>query len=386
MTSLYTRELHDISVQPAAAEAVLRLAADPRSAPAQLARVVETDPALVARVLRLANSPYYGASRRVASVQHAIVMLGVDTVRGLAINATLSLLTDEVDLERVELGPVECGPEGFWRHALAAATASTAIAVRVGVPGADAYATGLLHDIGTVMLHGRDPVAYARATAPTSTSRVVAGEIAAFGVTHAQVGADALDAWGFPYPFVEAVALHQHGIEFAEHALARVVRAADAIAYGDLDDPMIRMLGVADCGPVVSAIGAHYADVMDLLGGEPPTASREALVELLETTWLLELDKIREVPARVFLQLALDALVQLYPLAGCSARLALPGCDDVEVHAGTTAAREREYPLTSGGVTFGWLSTGPLTTRIDDPDRFFEIAAARIARAVTPAS
>ena len=220
MASRYTQELFALSAQPAAAEQVLRLVGSPRSSAADLARVVETDPALSARVMRLANSPYYGIPRRVSSTQHAIVMLGFDTVRGLAVSAAMSLLD----------GRPELGPDGFWRHAVTTAATCATIAKRIGAPEADAFSVGLLHDLGTVLLHRRDATKFAEASTQPSMSQIVAAEIAAFGITHGQIGSEALDAWGFPRPFVEAVALHQHGVEIATHALGRILKVAEAIA------------------------------------------------------------------------------------------------------------------------------------------------------------
>ncbi len=81
-----------------------------------------------------------------------------------------------------------------------------------------------------MLLHRRDAPAFAGSTASPSVSEQVAAELAAFGVTHADEGAAALDAWGFPEPFVEAVALHQHGVEEPQHALGRVLRVAEAVA------------------------------------------------------------------------------------------------------------------------------------------------------------
>jgi putative nucleotidyltransferase with HDIG domain len=218
--SRYTQELLAFSAQPAAAEQVLRIAGNSNAGAADVARVVETDPALAARVMRLANSPYYGAPRRVSSTRHAIVMLGFDTVRGLAVSAACSLLD----------GRVELGPDGFWRHAITTACAASVIGRRVGVPTTDAFSAGLLHDLGAVLLHRRDPQAFEDAMQSPSMSDQVAAELAAFGITHADEGANALDAWGFPAPFVEAVAMHQHGVEEPGHALGRVLRVAEAVA------------------------------------------------------------------------------------------------------------------------------------------------------------
>jgi len=218
--SRYTQELLALSAQPAAAEQVLRIVGNSMAGAADVARVVETDPALAARVMRLANSPYYGAPRRVSSTRHAIVMIGFDTVRGLAVSAACSLLD----------GRAEVGPDGFWHHAVTTACTASVIARKVGASPADAFSVGLLHDIGAVLLHRRNPEAFSEAMRSPSMSDIVAAELAAFGETHADEGAAALDAWGFPAPFIEAVAMHQHGVEEPQYVLGRVLRVAEAIA------------------------------------------------------------------------------------------------------------------------------------------------------------
>ncbi len=271
MASRYTKELFELSTQPVAAEQVLRLVASPRSSASDLARVVETDPALAARVMRLANSPYYGAARRVANTQHAIVMLGFDTVRGLAVSAAFSLLD----------GRGEMGPDGFWRHSVTTAAAASTIAKKMGVSPADAFSVGLLHDIGAVLLHRRDPAKFAEAMQAPSMARVVSAEIATFGMTHANAGADALDAWGFPRPFVEAVALHEHGVELAEFAVGRILKVAEAISLElapmpgyptapDLEHLLASVrLHDSDYDAITSDVDEQLERLADFLGVEP---------------------------------------------------------------------------------------------------------------------
>jgi HD-like signal output (HDOD) protein len=271
MASRYTQELLQLSASPAAAEQVLRLVGSARSSATDLARVVETDPALSARVMRLANSPYYGASRRVSNTQHAIVMLGFDTVRGLAVSAACSLLDGRADL----------GPDGFWRHAVTTAAACATIAKKVGISSADAFSVGLLHDLGAVLLHRRNAQLFREASHAPSMSQIVAAEFAGFGTTHAMAGSEALDAWGFPRPFVEAVALHQHGVELASHALGRVLKVGEAIALEhepmpgyptmfDLDRMLqsIRLHG-DDFDEITREVDAQLERLADFLGIEP---------------------------------------------------------------------------------------------------------------------
>src|SRR5947209_7188253 len=108
---------------------VLRIVEDPHASSADLARVIEADPALAARVMRLANAPYYGLTRRVGSAARAVVLLGFSAVRAIAISAASSLLSEEVDL----------GPTGFWTHSVTTAIGASVVAKQVGGPIADAF-------------------------------------------------------------------------------------------------------------------------------------------------------------------------------------------------------------------------------------------------------
>lgn len=229
MSGRYSRELLELAPQPTTAELVLRVAEDPNADGHRLARVIETDPALAARVLRLANSAYYGASRKVASVQHAVVMLGFPTVRALALSAALGVLDEAHDP----------GPLGFWPHALSTAAAASVIAKRLAHNTADAFTAGLLHDVGAMLLYRRNPRAFAAtqmAGDGTRITDILLAELSTFGTTHTQAGAAALDAWGLPGAVVEAVATH-HGADEPRHTLGRILRTAQAVALVVLPSP-----------------------------------------------------------------------------------------------------------------------------------------------------
>ncbi len=186
-------------------------------------------------------------------------------------------------------GRAELGPDGFWRHAITTASAASVIAGKVGLSTADAFSAGLLHDLGAVLLHRRDADAFEVATAAPTVSDQVAAELAAFGVTHADEGATALDAWGFPEPFVEAVAMHQHGVEEPKHALGRVLRVAEAVALEhspmpgypatpDVDRLLLAIrLRPDDFDTVTREVDAQLERIADLLGVEAMNDSRRDL-------------------------------------------------------------------------------------------------------------
>ena len=201
---------------------ILRLGDDAETSVGELARIVEADPILSARVIRLANAPYYGFSGRISSASRAVVLLGFDTVRALAVGAAVSLIGDNVNL----------GPAGLWTHNVAAAAASAVVARRLGSPAQDAFSAGLLKDIGVSLLHRRDPSLYNEilATRGRHTDELSRAEQEAFDLTHAAAGAAALQSYGFPQQFVHAVASHHQPIDSVVGTLARIVLAGQALA------------------------------------------------------------------------------------------------------------------------------------------------------------
>ena len=88
--------------------------------------------------MRLANSPYYGLSRRIGSASRAVVLLGFSAVRALAVSAAYGLLVDESSE----------GLPGFWTHSVSAAVGASCVARIAGAPMNDAFSAGLLHDVG----------------------------------------------------------------------------------------------------------------------------------------------------------------------------------------------------------------------------------------------
>lgn len=195
------RELERLPAQPSAAVRVLWMADDPNSSSEDLAAVVSCDPALTARIMRMANSTYYGLSGRVSSAQFAITVLGFSTVRTMAAAAAAGVQGSE-----------QAVPAGFWSHAAASAVATSLIAPRVGARATEAFSLGLLHDLGRTLLHRIDPAGYAKLDARAKAEgRCIAElEVEAYELDHAEAGAKVLKAWRFPDQFVEAMSTH-HG-------------------------------------------------------------------------------------------------------------------------------------------------------------------------------
>src|SRR5688572_8317235 len=137
----------DLPSLPAATLAVMRESQQATATAHSVGRYLAQDQALTARVLRLANSAFYGMQRRVASADEAVVVLGMRAVRNLSMIASTYHWMDK-PMKGYGLEPHE-----FWEHSLSTGVAAQLIAMHVHPKEADvAFTCGLLHDLGKVAL------------------------------------------------------------------------------------------------------------------------------------------------------------------------------------------------------------------------------------------
>ena len=153
----------------------------------ELSRILASDVALASRVMKLANSAYFGMRGRVSSLQFAVTVVGFTTVKTMATVA----LTDLDDESRL--------PEDFWLVTTSLALAASTLAPRFGERPQDALCIGLLAQMGAALLHHNDPEGYAEIVAaePTYAGRRAA-EGRRYGLNSLRLTAVALEQWGFP--------------------------------------------------------------------------------------------------------------------------------------------------------------------------------------------
>ena len=171
-----------------------------------LVNVIEHDQALTSKILRLANSAFFGQSRQVATIPRAVVLLGFSTVRNLALSVKV--------WEALGNGVSKGHLEELWAHSVAVgvATKSLTARLRTGDPD-EAFTAGLLHDVGRLVIAMRFRAHYWEAVGGAGErGPVETVESATFGVDHAEVGGWMLEAWNLPPGIVEAVRLHHTGV------------------------------------------------------------------------------------------------------------------------------------------------------------------------------
>jgi HD-like signal output (HDOD) protein/CheY-like chemotaxis protein len=214
---------------------ITQVAARPDATLDELAGAVERDPALVAKVLQMGNSAWFGRRRRLTSIREAVQYLGTDVLRGLALGGQAFGTMSIAPFEGFSL-------EGLQRHSVH--TARLAARLLEGQKGVDdVFTTAMVHDIGQVVLAAGRRTEYAevrrRAKAEHRPFHEV--EYEAFGATHAGIGAYLLGMWGLPFPIVEATAYHHspRRVAAGERRILAAVHLADVLmstAEPDRDD------------------------------------------------------------------------------------------------------------------------------------------------------
>ena len=207
----------------AVATKAIQMAEDEHSAAMDLAAVISSDQALTAKLLKLSNSAYYGYARRIGNVREAVILLGMRTVRSVAI---ASSIIDAFDVEEVE----GFDRDLFWAHSVCTGLVAEAIAkeTRVARPE-DAFTAGVLHDVGKLAMLLAEPRRFRAAVKLTTRDGLNwhDAEVATFGVGHQYIGAGLAQRWKFLEPLVSALKHHHDPLRSTVDSMNDVVAAAN---------------------------------------------------------------------------------------------------------------------------------------------------------------
>lgn len=220
-----TEDMVALPTLPLVASRLLESIADPEAASSEeIGALIALDPALTARTLKLANSDFYGFPRKVGTVDLAVVVLGHNTIRDLVLGSAVFQTLD----------PTWQSLTGLWSHSLACGVAARALADRCRYRlESEAFAAGMLHDIGKVVLRQTYPEAYDAATALAREQAIsmLEAERGILGSDHAEVGGWLAERWGLPGDLVEAIACHHRPEEARLNTeLVSLVHIADWLA------------------------------------------------------------------------------------------------------------------------------------------------------------
>jgi HD-like signal output (HDOD) protein len=204
-----------------------------------LARIMAGDQALAAMVLKLANSAYYGYARRIESLPDAVVLLGFSSVKNLAITASITRL---LTTDRDEYADVR---SALFEHSLCTAVSARILGRSKRISGEKAFVTGLLHDLGLIVLvcYRKDLFGRLQAAAAQVATDFHAVELEVLGFEHTELGALVAAEWKFPPALCEALRFHHEPqAALVDPMLTNTIHAADWAA---------KRVGVGFVPPVV---------------------------------------------------------------------------------------------------------------------------------------
>jgi HD-like signal output (HDOD) protein len=253
---------------PQSVHRVIELTSDINSDARALVKVIEHDPVLITKILKMVNSPYFGLADKITSVNHAIVYVGINTIKNLALStATLGVLprTNKAGFDM----------DAFLLHSLSTATIARIIARRLKVSERDAFdffLSGLLHDFGKIVFaHFRpDEFKLVLQMAKEKEMPLYEAEQTVFDADHTQIGSLLGERWNLPVQLTSCIKSH-HLHDSKESMMIDAVSAADQISkelkigFGGenlvdkLPDAITKNLG-ADVQAVITSLGDIAAE------------------------------------------------------------------------------------------------------------------------------
>jgi HD-like signal output (HDOD) protein len=222
------RKVTNISTLPEVTANIVATVEDPKSTAASLHKIVAHDPALATRILKVVNSAFYGLPGQIGSVERAIVLLGLNAIKNIAVATSLGQLFRSVKL---------C--EGFtakdlWTHCIAVGVTARELARQMKVPIADeAFLAGLIHDTGLLvsLQVWPDKLKLACETAQKTERDFCEVEREIVGVDHQQLGQGLAELWKFPRSCQLVSGYHHQPVALSDNnrLLVTLVFVADTL-------------------------------------------------------------------------------------------------------------------------------------------------------------
>ncbi|MDA0333544.1 MAG: HDOD domain-containing protein [bacterium] len=235
-----TQSIIGLPTLPTVITQLISLIDNPKTSARNVSQLIATGQALTAKILKLANSAFYGFPREIATVDLAVVVLGFETVKNLGLSVSV--------LERFSGASVaghadDFDRQKFWEHSIACGVAARLLAgkLRYRVPG-EAFAAGILHDIGRLILSQYFPAEFAEVLQVMREEDLYIGhaEERILGVTHAEVGSWLAERWNLPDQLEQSIAMH--------HAPGRISGPAELPSLIHLSDFLCRREKIGDGG------------------------------------------------------------------------------------------------------------------------------------------
>ena len=246
--------IEDLPTLPTIFAEVDRLCKDPDIGADELSKVIETDPSITLKLLSLANSAFFGFSRRIKTVHEAISLLGNKTVKNAILNIAVYEATKDLDTS------AGLDKKALWVHAAGVGSVARFLCKKLSIDRDEAFTAGIVHDIGKIIFDSLYADFYSDVLKQVAAEDVsiYQAEEEVIGLTHAQIGEKLAEAWNLGPELVSAIGYH-HSPDRAEgdEEIATLVHIGDVVArrldvgsggdstVPDIDPGALKKLGVS---------------------------------------------------------------------------------------------------------------------------------------------
>lgn len=249
MLQKIVNKLRDIPTLPMVVTKIVEIVDSPDSSANDLNKVISMDQALTMKVLKLVNSAFYGFPKKIETLTQAIVILGFNTVRSLALSISM------IDFFSPK-GTRHClnYPE-FWKHSISTSSLAKLLAKKsFPALSEEAFVAGLIHDVGIIVLDQFLPIEFSQVLNEVNNKKIPFYDAEKFVIelTHCDVGRMLASKWNFPESLTAALAYHHDPVSnHAYFPLIAIIHAADAGAkilnYGIIgDEKYIRAIHISE--------------------------------------------------------------------------------------------------------------------------------------------
>ncbi len=229
--------IHQIGALPQTLAAVLKAVDDPNTGAKEIAKAISTDVSLTTLVLKMVNSAHYNRSRRVSKISEAVTVMGVNSLKILALSSSVFSIVGGQDLaEKFNIKRIS-------RHFIEVASIAKSIAEVVDSGDQEeAFIGGILHDVGILImiLHFRDEYEEVLNEMSRSGKGLIEAERKLLGCTHCDVGAELVESWRLPTKLTFAVQNHHDcdsaGIIQEDSTFNNIIALADRLTLGPFED------------------------------------------------------------------------------------------------------------------------------------------------------
>ncbi len=232
--------IKNLPTLPVVVDNVIRLTQNPDSTSFEIAEAISQDQSLASKVLKTANSAYYGFPRKITTINYAIVVLGLNNIKNIVLSTSILEQFSQKDVNLL------FDRKDFWKHSLLCGIISKKISDHMGIKNSEEmFMCGLLHDFGKLILDGffQEEFILALQLAKKNHLSLVEAENRIFGFNHSGVGALLLKKWNLPPSLVKAVEFH--------HCPEENLNAFRIASIVHVSDYLCRRIGIGSAGDSV---------------------------------------------------------------------------------------------------------------------------------------